>query len=371
MQVAANASLRSESVFVGHWRLGGDSFFGWTNPPTSGYLAGAIADAAIYPSVLSAARIQAHAAAGGGTPPPVNAAPVASFTSSCSNLSCSFNASGSTDSDGTIAGYAWNFGDGTTGTGVTASHPYAAAGTYSVTLTVTDNGGATGAASNPVSPTAPAGTTPFATDNFGRTVASGFGTADLGGAWTTNPAARYSVGGGAGLISIAAPGVTTTAFLTGAAATSTDLTLTLALDKVPTATAFLDVIGRRVAANQEYDGLVKVTSSGAVQLNLRKLNGSATAVNFGTAATVAGLTLSAGALVNVRLQVEGVGTTTVRMKAWANGTAEPAAWLITGTDTSAALQAAGSVGLRTYVSSSATNTPIVQSVRALSAKPIG
>ena len=140
---------------------------------------------------------------------------------------------------------------------------------------------------------------------------------------------------------------------------------------MPSATAYLDVIGRWVAVNQEYDGLVKVTSSGAVQLNLRKLSGSATAVNFGTAATVAGLTYTAGTQLNVRLQVEGTGTTTLRMKAWANGTAEPAAWLVTGTDTSAGLQAAGSVGLRTYLSSSATNTPIVQSVRSLTAKPVG
>jgi len=73
-----------------------------------------------------------------------NAAPVAAFTSSSSALTTSVNGSGSTDSDGTIASYAWDFGDGQAGTGVTASHTYGAAGTYQVTLTVTDNAGATG-----------------------------------------------------------------------------------------------------------------------------------------------------------------------------------------------------------------------------------
>ena len=72
-----------------------------------------------------------------------NAAPTASFTSSCADLTCSFDASGSGDSDGTIVSYGWDFGDGTTGTGVTAERTYAAAGTYTVTLTVTDDAGAT------------------------------------------------------------------------------------------------------------------------------------------------------------------------------------------------------------------------------------
>ena len=84
-----------------------------------------------------------------------NAPPVAAFTSACSGLSCSFNASGSSDPDGTIASYAWNFGDGTTGSGATASHIFAVGGTYTVTLTVTDNAAATGQRVSTVTVTAP------------------------------------------------------------------------------------------------------------------------------------------------------------------------------------------------------------------------
>jgi PKD repeat protein len=56
----------------------------------------------------------------------------------------SFDGSGSSDSDGSIVSYDWDFGDGATGTGVSPNHTYATGGTYIVWLTVTDDGGATG-----------------------------------------------------------------------------------------------------------------------------------------------------------------------------------------------------------------------------------
>jgi PKD domain len=55
-----------------------------------------------------------------------------------------FDGSNSSDSDGSIVSYDWDFGDGATGTGVSPSHTYATGGTYIVWLTVTDDGGATG-----------------------------------------------------------------------------------------------------------------------------------------------------------------------------------------------------------------------------------
>ncbi|HEY64927.1 MAG TPA: S8 family serine peptidase [Caldilineae bacterium] len=78
------------------------------------------------------------AATGGGNKPPV-----ATFTYTCSGLTCDFDASGSSDPDGSIVSYAWDFGDGSTGSGVTVSHTYGTAGTYTVVLTVSDDDGAT------------------------------------------------------------------------------------------------------------------------------------------------------------------------------------------------------------------------------------
>jgi subtilisin family serine protease len=84
-----------------------------------------------------------------------NAAPTASFTYACTDLTCSFTDT-SSDSDGTIAGRSWAFGDGTTSTDTNPSHTYEADGTYTVTLTVVDDGGATGTTSHSVTVQPPA-----------------------------------------------------------------------------------------------------------------------------------------------------------------------------------------------------------------------
>lgn len=72
------------------------------------------------------------------TPIP-NGAPVASFTSSCVDLTCAFDASGSLD-DGAIT-YSWDFGDGSGETGAGPVHTFSALGDQVVSLTVTDRSG--------------------------------------------------------------------------------------------------------------------------------------------------------------------------------------------------------------------------------------
>jgi len=82
----------------------------------------------------------------------LNRPPVASFTESTETVYTSetitFNASSSFDPDGAIASYFWDFGDGTNATGVITNHSYVNSGTYTVTLTVTDDDGASGTATS-------------------------------------------------------------------------------------------------------------------------------------------------------------------------------------------------------------------------------
>jgi PKD repeat protein len=75
------------------------------------------------------------------TPPTGNTAPTAAFGSTCSGLRCDFTDS-STDPDGSLA-WNWTFGDGSTSTARHPSHTFAAPGTYTVALTVTDDDQAT------------------------------------------------------------------------------------------------------------------------------------------------------------------------------------------------------------------------------------
>ena len=86
------------------------------------------------------------AAAYGGRVEVPNAAPTAAFAASTTAgqapLPVSFDGTGSSDSDGRVVEYAWDFGDGQTGTGPAAAHTYGQAGTYAVRLTVRDDDGA-------------------------------------------------------------------------------------------------------------------------------------------------------------------------------------------------------------------------------------
>lgn len=115
---------------------------------------------------------------GGG---PVNAPPTASFTDACTDLTCAFDGSASSDSDGSVASHSWDFGDGSTATGATPSHTYATGGGYTVKLTVTDNDGATSSTSRSVTVTA-SGTDPAPSKISLRATGSkvkGLQTADL------------------------------------------------------------------------------------------------------------------------------------------------------------------------------------------------
>ena len=96
--------------------------------------------------------------------------PVAAFTHNCNGLNCAFTDI-STDADGTIQSWSWSFGDGASSSSENPTHLYAAGGTYSVGLTVTDNDGNPGSTSNDIvvteGPPPPSGAIVFVSNRSG------------------------------------------------------------------------------------------------------------------------------------------------------------------------------------------------------------
>ena len=71
--------------------------------------------------------------------PVTNVPPVPTFTVTCTALACLTNSFGTNDPNGDVIRYSWNFGDGTAlSTAASPAHTYVLAGTYTITLTVTD-----------------------------------------------------------------------------------------------------------------------------------------------------------------------------------------------------------------------------------------
>ena len=145
--VGERSDVPLRRVTRGFWRVGGDA--SWSG---NGYFNGAVSDAAIYAKALTAEQVAHHF--DGSIPQP----PVADFVANPTNLQVSFDASASSAAGGSsISSYAWDFGDGASGSGTTASHTYATAGTYEVKLTVTDSNGLPGTSTKSVTVTAPNG----------------------------------------------------------------------------------------------------------------------------------------------------------------------------------------------------------------------
>jgi endonuclease YncB( thermonuclease family) len=109
---------------------------------------------------------------GGGNEAPT-ASLTASDTSVATGASVDFDGSRSTDADGAIASYDWTFGDGASATGAQVSHAWESAGDYAVTLTVTDDDGATAQAATTVSVSDEAGDAPRKYDGEVTSVADG------------------------------------------------------------------------------------------------------------------------------------------------------------------------------------------------------
>ncbi|WP_394289173.1 PKD domain-containing protein [Microbacterium sp.] len=284
---------------------------------------------------------------------PVNAAPTAAFTPTVNGLSVSVNGAASSDADGTIASYAWAFGDGGTATGATATHEYDEAGDYTITLTVTDDDGATDTETADVTVEAPSTSTPIFSDEFSRTAATGWGTADIGGAWSLRAAAsRYSVSNGSGNLIL--PRATTLyADANGVDTDRVRVDATFSVDKLAEGT-YVAVVGRQVGSNS-YVLRLRLGADGSARMYVLRNN----SVAIGSSLLLP-FTVQPGQKYHASFEVAGASPTSLKAKVWAASGAEPA-WQREATDSTAALQASGRIGVFGFLPSAVTNDPVTVS----------
>ncbi|MFE7845374.1 PKD domain-containing protein [Microbacterium sp. NPDC057407] len=294
-----------------------------------------------------------------------HADPTASFTTQTNQLEVSVDASASAAADDATLAYSWNWGDGSAaGSGKTATHTYAAGGTFEVTLTVTDSLGATATTSKTVTVAAQ---TVVASDDFDRTVGSGWGSATVGGAWSS--AANTSVSGGAGKIELVA-GRTRALTLGSVSIDDLSASLVFSADKVANGGGLHFSYVVHKSTSGEYRLKVRTLSTGVVQVSMTRLVGTTETV-FATQ-NVPSYVYTAGDKLRVRLETEGTGdVTTMRGKVWPDGTTEPSNWTVTGSGNVAALQGAGQVGVIAYATGTVTNGPVVVSVDEIRVTSLG
>ena len=184
--------------------------------------------------------------------------------------------------------------------------------------------------------------------------------AAIGGAYTlSGTAADFDVTGAAGTITLGTAGANRTAALASVSAQDVDLSFRVATNKTPAGGAqFIYGVARRVSATNSYRVKLRIATNGQVFVQASSVTGNVE-TNIGSEVLVPGLTHTPGAFIRFRAQLTGTNPTTMRVRAWADGTTEPTTWLYTATNSVAGLQLAGGVGLQVYVSSATTNAPVL------------
>ncbi len=193
--------------------------------------------------------------------------------------------------------------------------------------------------------------TDYVDDTFTRNVTNGWGAPDAAHAWQLNSSVTsFSVDGAVGKVTVPV-GSGRGGTVTGVSATDMRVSTELSMAQSGTGSGTYVSLMARANGSTSYRAKLRYLN-GALTLTVgRMVNGVETTL---ASANVAGVTATPGLPLRYKLETEGSSPTTLRAKVWPSAAAEPSAWTVTGTDSTAALQAAGTAGLDLYVSSSAT-----------------
>jgi N-acetylneuraminic acid mutarotase len=185
---------------------------------------------------------------------------------------------------------------------------------------------------------------PSASDTFTRSLSGGWGSADVGGAWTTSAgsASNFAVNGTTGTVLTPAGSVQQVAHLGSVFVRDVDAAIETTFAGLPSTGSFFSyLLVRGQAGGGYYRVGVYVTPFGKLFIRGQTNAGSALFPDVDT-----GLVLSAPETVLLRVQAEGTSPTAVRARAWKRGTTEPTAWQATASSSTTGLQGAGWIGVR-------------------------
>ncbi|QRQ79986.1 LamG domain-containing protein [Glutamicibacter protophormiae] len=288
-----------------------------------------------------------------------NDLPVPAFALEVDGLDVEVDAAQSQDANGEISEYLWDFGDGESGTGASASHSYAEAGDYEITLEVTDEDGGSARLTQTVTVSAAPVAQIIASDQFGRNSTNAWGAADTGGTWALNgSASNFSVANGAGWIRMSGSGSGPRLSLP-VTYREADLSIKLMLDKAATGGGVYHYVTIREIPNVgSYRLKVRTLANGSVAGTFERIvGGTITALTPET--TIGQVAGGPGNPVVLRLQATGTSATQLSAKVYQSGGTEPGTWQLSASDATASLQSDGRLGLGVYLSGSATNAPVL------------
>ncbi len=190
-------------------------------------------------------------------------------------------------------------------------------------------------------------------DQFGRTVSNGWGSDDLGNAWTVvGTASDYSVSGGFGLQNNTAVSTAHLSVVGSVNIIDCDVYATVTNPAFATGSYIAaSIISRYTSSSNYYHAGIRFNTDGTISYAFAKVvGGTGSTISSGSITSVQ---YTAGASYQIRAQTIG---TTLNVKLWIAGTPEPSTWTATTTDTS--LTGPGQIGLRSILNAGNTNAPL-------------
>lgn len=197
--------------------------------------------------------------------------------------------------------------------------------------------------------------TVLAQDSFDRTASGSWGSATTGGSWSSSGSANLvAVGSGIGSLRFDAVGRGHQLWLGSASSASSATTAEFSFDKAAVGGPQYASLMLRRSQSNSYSAVAKINTDGSVDLSLRStVAGKETIL---TSSRIAGVTVGAGSKLFLRGQA--VGTNPTKLDAGLSVGSAGSGWQVSSTATDSTLQAAGSVGISTYMSGSISNAPV-------------